>query len=349
MRPRLVDWTLYALVAAAVVTGLGSWLITDGQGRLIFYAHAVAGLAVVIPLIWKFRRVQPRVTHSRARDWKTPLSIMAALAAIGAITTGVFWTHAQLPTGYPNGMHLHIVFGIALVILVSLHVALRFKLPARRDVQSRRDALRWLGMLGFGAALLPVQDIANRALNLPGARRRFTGSRHAASDSGNAFPITNWMFDRPAPIGLAQWRLTVRGAVDRPLTVQLSNLTQDNPTNTVRATLDCTGGWYSTQNWRGVRVGDLLERAGAQAGAQFVSFVAVTGYRWSLPIDEAREALLATHVGDEMLDHWHGAPLRLVAPGRRGFMWVKWVHEVVVLTEPDLGQWVKIFTSGLES
>ncbi|MCL6512313.1 MAG: molybdopterin-dependent oxidoreductase [Anaerolineae bacterium] len=345
MRPRLVDWTLYVLVAAVTLTGFGSWLIADWEGRLIFYAHAIAGLAVVVPLAWKLRRVRPRIVRTDAWDWKTPLSVLTALAAIGAVATGIFWTHAQLPTGYPNGMHLHIVCGLALVVLISLHVLMRLRLPTRRDAPGRRDALRWLGMLGFGAALLPVQEGINHAFDLPGARRRFTGSRHAASDSGNAFPITNWMFDRPAPVDVDAWRLTVRGALARELSLDYAEIA--SATATLRATLDCTGGWYSTQNWRGVRVGDLLEQAGLLDQARFVSFVSVTGYRWSLPIAEARGALLATHVGDEPLDHWHGAPLRLVAPGRRGFMWVKWVHEVVVLTRPDPGRWVAIFTSGL--
>jgi hypothetical protein len=347
MRPRLVDWTLFALAAFVAASGFAAWLLLDAQAAPLIVIHAVAGLAILIPVAWKFRRVQPRVTQSRAWDWKTPLSVFTAIAAIGSVATGIFWTHAQAPTGYPNGMHLHIVFGLALMALIGLHIVLRFKLPARRDVQGRRDALRWLGMLGFGALLLPAQNAANQALDLPGAQRRFTGSRNAGDDTGPAMPVTNWMFDRPAPIDVATWRLTVRGAVDRPLTLQLNNLIQNNPITTVRATLDCTGGWHSTQDWRGVRVGDLLDRAGVQPGARFVSFVSVTGYRWSLPLAEARAALLATHYEDTPLGHWHGAPLRLVAPGRRGFMWVKWVTEVVVLTEPDAGQWLKIFTSGL--
>ena len=43
----------------------------------------------------------------------------------------------------------------------------------------------------------------------------------------------------------------------------------------------------------------------------------------------------------------HGAPLRLVAPGRRGFQWVKWVVAINVTSGADPGQWRTIFTSGL--
>jgi len=67
----------------------------------------------------------------------------------------------------------------------------------------------------------------------------------------------------------------------------------------------------------------------------------------SLPLAEARDALLATHAGEEALSHEHGAPARLVAPGRRGFQWVKWVVRVEALTEPDLGEIVAIHTSSL--
>ena len=346
MRARLVDWTLFVLVMITAITGLGSWLIADTDGALIFLAHAAAGLALVIPLAWKFKRVEPRLTHKRAWDWKTPVSILASLAIIGTIASGVVWTHFQQPVGYPNGMHLHIVFAIALVLLIVLHTALRFKLPTRRDVFGRREALRWLGMVGFGAAVVPVQDIVNRAFGLPGAHRRFTGSRNAGDDTGNALPITNWLFDAPAPIDVSTWRLSVNGAVGHALELTYADCLAAR--DSLRVTLDCTGGWHSTQDWRGVRVGDLLDRANVQPNARFVSFVSVTGYRWSLPLAEARAALLATHVADEPLAHWHGAPLRLVAPGRRGFMWVKWVREVVVLAEPDAGQWTKIFTSGVD-
>jgi DMSO/TMAO reductase YedYZ molybdopterin-dependent catalytic subunit len=46
---------------------------------------------------------------------------------------------------------------------------------------------------------------------------------------------------------------------------------------------------------------------------------------------QAEEILLATHVGDEVLNHVHGFPLRAVVPSRRGWHWVKWLTEIEVV------------------
>ncbi len=101
------------------------------------------------------------------------------------------------------------------------------------------------------------------------------------------------------------------------------------------ATLDCTGGFFSTQHWRGVSLGRLLDEAGLEPDACHVRVISRTGYRWSFGLDDARALLLATHVGGEPLAHRHGAPCRLVAPGRRGFQWVKWVERVEAHEDPD--------------
>ena len=91
----------------------------------------------------------------------------------------------------------------------------------------------------------------------------------------------------------------------------------------------------------------MLDHVVLDRDARYVSFVSVTSYRWSLPLEEARNALLATYSGEESLSHEHGFPLRLVAPDRRGFEWVKWITRVEVLTTPDPGQVLSIFTSSL--
>ena len=168
---------------------------------------------------------------------------------------------------------------------------------------------------------------------MPGARRRFTGSYDAGSFTGNAFPATSWVADRPRPLARG-YRLTVAGSVQRPLAIAAAELDRGDA---LTATLDCTGGFFSTQHWRGVSLGRLLDEAGVEPGARHVRVISRTGYRWSFGLDDARALLLATHVGGEPLTHGHGAPCRLVAPGRRGFQWVKWVERVEVHDDPDPG------------
>ncbi|HEU0000086.1 MAG TPA: molybdopterin-dependent oxidoreductase, partial [Ktedonobacteraceae bacterium] len=163
----------------------------------------------------------------------------------------------------------------------------------------------------------------------------------------NAVPTSSWVADAPRPLDAQSWRLSISGAVSNPRDFSYDELIAAG--DELEATLDCTGGFYSTQRWRGISIGRLLDQTVPHTGASYVSFVSVTSYRWSLPLAEARMALLATHSGEEALSHEHGFPLRLIAPGRRGFEWIKWITRVEVLTEPDVGQVMSIFTSSFTS
>jgi DMSO/TMAO reductase YedYZ molybdopterin-dependent catalytic subunit len=96
------------------------------------------------------------------------------------------------------------------------------------------------------------------------------------------------------------------------------------------ALIDCTGGWYSTQRWSGVPLTHLLDLAGTKPGARSIIVQGVTGYQRAFDLQAARTFLLATHVAGQSLEHGHGFPLRLVAPGHRGFDWVKWVTSIEV-------------------
>ncbi len=126
----------------------------------------------------------------------------------------------------------------------------------------------------------------------------------------------------------------VDGLVGRRIEVGAAQLDRGDA---LVATLDCTGGFYSTQHWRGVLLGRLLDEAGIEPAVEHVRVISRTGYRWSFGLEHARGLLLATHVGDEPLSHSHGAPCRLVVPGRRGFEWIKWVARVELRESPDPG------------
>jgi DMSO/TMAO reductase YedYZ molybdopterin-dependent catalytic subunit len=171
-------------------------------------------------------------------------------------------------------------------------------------------------------------------VGLRGARRRFTGSYEAGSFAGNAFPSTSWVADRPRPLSEDEFRLELSGLVGRRLRLGRAELEAGD---TLVATLDCTGGFYSRQLWGGMRLVRLLERAGPLPAASHMRVISQTGYRWGFDLRDARGLLLATSVGGEPLSHEHGAPARLVAPGRRGFQWVKWVTRIELHAGPDPG------------
>jgi DMSO/TMAO reductase YedYZ molybdopterin-dependent catalytic subunit len=60
----------------------------------------------------------------------------------------------------------------------------------------------------------------------------------------------------------------------------------------------------------------------------------VTGYWIRYPASDIDRLLLATNVGGAPLSAGHGYPLRLIAPGRRGYWWVKWVDRIELQATP---------------
>ncbi|MFB6171590.1 MAG: molybdopterin-dependent oxidoreductase [Haloarculaceae archaeon] len=339
--PRLLDWSLFVAVAVLLGTGLGSLFAGTPDDWWVLAAHGVVGLALVPLLAAKLWRVRHRLRH---RPRGVAVSVLLAIVAVAALGTGVAWVlDAGVPVGPVPPLVVHAVVGIAAAALLLAHLRRRAHDPRAVDLRDRRTALRYAGLLVGGALVWRGQSALARLRGA--APRRFTGSREHGSDDGNAFPVTSWVADDPDPVALDAWSLRVDGLVATPRTFDAANLPGGARE---RALLDCTSGWYSDHEWRGVRVGGLLAAAGASDEARWVQFRSVTGYRWSLPIAEARESLLATTVDGERLSHGHGFPLRLVAPGRRGFQWVKWVDRVTVRRRRDRSEWLAVFVSGLD-
>ena len=344
MSPRLTDWSLALAAVLAFMTGIVSLISGLPQEWFIFALHAIAGLWLLLLLWGKLRRVWPRLIHSHRWDRRTVFGLLALLLVTLALVSGIWWVGGgDLYLAGFNLLNWHIILGFVVAVVIVIHMFARAKRLRKRDITGRRQVLHFSALLLGSVALWPAQQLAGQRLKLPGASQRFTGSREMGSYAGNAFPTSSWVADAPRPLDAQTWRLSLSGAVTTPREFSYDELVAAG--DRLDATLDCTGGFYSTQHWQGIRIGRLLDDANLHPDARYVSFVSVTSYRWSLPLEEARTALLATHIDEESLSHEHGFPLRLVCPGRRGFEWVKWITRVEVLTEPDAGQVVSIFTS----
>ena len=330
MRHAWANVALLALVAIAVATGLGGLLISDRDGAVVFWLHGVAAWAIAGLLVVKGRvivaaiRRRPAVTVSRAAF----LLLLALLLAV--LASGAAWVllDGYRRLGYFSLINVHAYLAIALALLLAWHVAARRRVFRAAGARDRAAFLRYGGAALLGLALWRAERLVEAAIG-PEGRRRFTGSYERGSHSPD-FPRVRWLLDDPDPVDAAAWRLTVDGAVRTPLELDAATLAA-LPAAQRRAILDCTGGWWCEQDWVGVDLRELLARAGPTDAARSVRVVSTTGYDRRFALDVAGGLLLATAVAHAPLTHGHGAPLRLVAPGRRGFEWVKWVERIEVL------------------
>lgn len=323
-----MNLALLVVVPLLVATGLLAWITPGATASALLVLHRVAGVGLVLALAWKYG-IARRSVRRRSRVGSGLSLVVGGLASAALLLVlgiGLAWSIGIVSFDRPLAyslLNVHVFVGVALVPLMVAHAARRWESrPAVTDLGGRRVALRALAV-GLGAV------VATAALDRIGIARRSTGSRAAAAFSGNDFPFTIWAFDAVPAIDVASWRMRVDGEVAAPGAIAYDDLLA-MPFTERAAVLDCTGGWWTEQRWRGVTLADLLARHGVRASAQRVDVVSQTGHAWSFPIGEADRLLIATHVGGETLTIGHGYPARLIAPDHRGFQWIKWVTQVHV-------------------
>jgi DMSO/TMAO reductase YedYZ molybdopterin-dependent catalytic subunit len=170
----------------------------------------------------------------------------------------------------------------------------------------------------------------------------------------------------PTSVDVNSFRLAVRGHVNQSLSLSLDDLMSFLRVELV-AINQCSGnsrgyfqprvpggqwshGAMGNARWTGVRLKDVLDRAGVKAGAVQVRFNGMDepvvpdapDFMKSLDIDHARdsEVMLAYGMNGEPLPLLNGFPLRLIVPGWYSTYWVKMLNDVEVLDQPDTNFWM---------
>ena len=160
------------------------------------------------------------------------------------------------------------------------------------------------------------------------------------------------------------WALAVDGEVSSPLSLSLSDL-KAMPRAEATCVLQCAGngrglykpvvpgvqwkyGAVGNAKWTGVRVKDVLEKAGLQGTAKHLHTFGtdkppgkVPPFHRSVELEKIlADGILAFEMNGEPLPPLHGAPVRLVVPGWAGDHWMKWITRISAQSEPQHGFYV---------
>jgi MFS family permease len=332
MSTAALDRLLAVLVALQLATGLLSLRAGSPPTAPLFVVHGLLGGALLVAVAIKLWRSVPAAVADH-RWGRLALGFLLAAAALGALVGGFAWVASGriLVVGPWTVLTLHVIAALVLVPVVVFHLLPRrwrlVRPPAARPDRpriSRRTALATLGIAALGVLAWTAAGVSDTLL---GGVRRFTGSRWLPD--GGIPPPTTFFGEGAEPIDPAAWRLTVGGAVGRPMSLSLADLEAMGREQRSEV-LDCTSGWALRTDWGGTPLSAVLRAAGPHPDARHVTVRSVTGWYARLPLPEARGALLATTVAGQPLPHGNGAPCRLVAPDRRGLEWVKWVDDIHV-------------------
>ncbi|CAN5764754.1 hypothetical protein BH23THE1_BH23THE1_31330 [soil metagenome] len=141
------------------------------------------------------------------------------------------------------------------------------------------------------------------------------------------------------------WNLTVKGLVDNPLQINYEEIKSMNSVEEF-ATLTCIsnkigGNLVSTALWKGVRLRDILSRAGVQPTVKYIVFRCSDGYDVGIPLESGMMdgTVLAYDMNNSPLTNGHGFPLRAIVPGFYGMMNPKWITEIELVDKTYEGFW----------
>lgn len=323
---RRTNLALLILVPAAALTGLIANAAGTTWGIHPSVYHGVVALAVLILSPWKQAIVRRGL---REWSWSTWVSILLLLFVLTTLTTGIMHVFGYRGRVGPlTLMQAHVGGAVVTLALLWFHYRSHpVHINAEIDL-SRRGFLRSAGLVSAAGLVWVGLEGALNAFGLDGGNRRFTGSHETGSFDPARLPVTSWFDDRVQQVDADAWALDADGRLLRLPDIEA--LEHD----TFDAVLDCTSAWYSEQSWTGVRLDRLIDVADHRS----IAVTSLTGYGVRFPARDATNLWLVTDLGGEPLSSGHGYPARIVAPGRRGFWWVKWVASIA---PSDVPWWVQ--------
>lgn len=304
--------------------------------------HSWLGLAMAALVLLAVVGIPVAPKRPRWLDW-----LVTGLLSLLVTLTGIaLWQPSWVPASWDaTAFTVHGWASYAWLAWILLHAGLRLASYQGKNLFNRRFSYRRRGaMLGGGGMVL----LSAAFLSLVGRKRQALADAAdvtAASSTNEAIPRfpAYYSFTNTYPdIKAADYRLTIEGAVAKPLMLRLEEV-QALDALTARRNFVCVTGWSVPDiAWTGVSLGSLLNLVGARPEAAYMIFYSADGvYVDQLSVKDALQPgmMLAYAINGQALTREGGYPVRLIVPPMYGYKSVKWVNRVVLSASPIIGTW----------
>src|SRR5438105_3267075 len=330
-------------VSSAVIDTLQFWakrlleagvvalvLVAGAYGGALVAAGASRGQALMVAAIpWALSVVGAALSSSRQFD---PLgTAIAGVVSLAAYSAALSWSAPRVEM--VSQSRRRVLTGMAAVVVALGAGGLFVSSLGRRSVAVAR-ALVLPRPPAVTAPPFATEDPAFDAT--PGLSPQLT--------TNDNFYVVDTALFKPT-IDPATWRLAIDGHVDHPYEMSYDELLAMDAIEQVQ-TLECIsnpvgGDLISTAKWVGVRMPDLLSRAGVRAEAYDLVMTSQDGYTDSIPIQKAMEptTLVAYGMNGDVLPVDHGYPARVLVPDIYGMKNVKWLARLTVENYDYKGYW----------
>ena len=151
----------------------------------------------------------------------------------------------------------------------------------------------------------------------------------------------------PPTVRIHEWSLSVRGLVERPMTLDYEQLCA-RPSVSHVVTLECVGNtvageYIGTARWEGCSLRSLLEEAGVRTDAVDVVFRAADEYSDSISLTRAMagDVMVAFRMNGVALPQSHGFPARMIVPGHYGMKSVQWLTDIEAVDHDYKGYYAR--------
>lgn len=331
LRPRGFSYFLDRLGAE----GKPLFFLSILSAQILAYVLLETALRPLLPSVgrgWAARAAAVGIRLALATTAYTAFTLLLILVTPADLPSGSAWTQYLLQAATVAALYA----GIAEWSRGPSQPRVKF---AGVDRSRRRVIMGAPGLiLALGSFAVIGKEVWERRRAAPGL---LSGQRTPEiTPTADFYVVSKNLFD--PHVDIARWSLRI-GQM-RLTDADMRALPAKEQIATMQCISNEVGGrLISTARWTGTPLREVLDRAGVPPTARYVVFTCADGYVESLPLDYALQpqVLLAYDMNGAPLTAEHGAPLRLIAPGKYGIKHPKWITAITFSEQEVAGYWAE--------